>query len=65
MPDILDDAREGMQLLAQMGRSGGVHLDKASIKALARARSDQSASNHLSFWLGLAIALLAGMWLFY
>jgi len=65
MPDILDDAREGMQLLAQMGRGGGVHLDEASITALARTRADQSAANRLSFWLGLAIALLTGLWLFY
>ena len=63
MPDILDDAREGLQLMAQMGRDGGVHLDKASIEALASARAAHSASNRLSFWLGLVMAFLAGMWL--
>ncbi len=63
MPDILDDAREGMQLLAQMGRSGGIHLDQASVEALGKSR--QSTSNSFSFWLGLAIVLLTGTWLLY
>jgi len=65
LPDILDDAREGMHLLAQMGRSGGIHLDQASIEALGKARAEHATSMSLSFWLGLAMALLAGMWLLY
>ncbi len=64
LPDIIDDAREGMHLLARMGHEGGIILDKSSIEALATAKAKRENSNRISFWLGLAAVLMAGLWIF-
>lgn len=60
LPEIVEDAGQGLQLIADMGRAGGVKLDAASTKALAREQARRERSARAALWLAaLSLAAMA------
>ena len=54
LPEIVDDAGKGLKLIADMGRNGGLRLDKTSAQRLAKARAREGRSWRAALWISAA-----------
>ena len=57
LPAMLEDARKGTEMLAQMANSGGIHLDAETTEQLARAQARRQ--RWMTFWLAVGAVSLA------
>jgi ubiquinone biosynthesis protein len=59
-PEALSEAQKAAHMLSDMAEAGGIRLDPATTKALARAQSQEGRKTRTALWIGaLALAILA------